>query len=401
MQLCDDSETITDNREYEDAQIPAKLSMVTLVEASRSLEELHACESSFATVRAAEARGMHLKSDKAVQTSNTVDVIKMDHPYSKTGVKMATVETQTVMCSVPASHGLTEEDNRFYTGISLEAFTNLVAVVSSLSHPPCCMSIADQVLLTLMRLRLGLLYGDLARRLKVSTSQSGKIFRYMTGVLADVLGKVIVWLPKQTIRANMPAQFIEGGYEGTTCIIDCSEVQMQRPRVLYSSGQTYSHYKSSNTVKFLIAVAPDGFIMFISGAYGGRASDKFIVEDSHFCAYLSPYDEIMADRGFGLTEDMKVKRVKLNVPAFWSRRISTLRIHVERAINRIKTYRIFKQPLPIHHKKLMNNILLACAGLCNLKRPLIAEQHVPVDEEDEECDDEPVDECYAEIVGQY
>jgi hypothetical protein len=38
--------------------------------------------------------------------------------------------------------------------------------------------------------------------------------------------------------------------------------------------------------------------MFISKAFGGRASDKFIVEKSGFMNYLLPGDEIMADRGF-------------------------------------------------------------------------------------------------------
>lgn len=93
----------------------------------------------------------------------------------------------------------------------------------------------------------------------------------------------------------------------------------------------------------------------------------------------------MADRGFMLTTAMKEKNVKLNVPAFsrgkpqfseaeatLSRGIPRLRIHVERAINRIKLYRILKHSLPIHHKKLMNSIVLVCAGLCNLKGPLIA-----------------------------
>jgi hypothetical protein len=41
-----------------------------------------------------------------------------------------------------------------------------------------------------------------------------------------------------------------------------------------------------------------GQIMFISKAFGGRASNKFIVEKSGFMNYLLPGDKIMADRGF-------------------------------------------------------------------------------------------------------
>lgn len=95
----------------------------------------------------------------------------------------------------------------------------------------------------------------------------------------------------------------------------------------------------------------------------------------------------MADRGFSLSAEMREKGVKLNIAAFTrgrkqitkkeateSRRISRLRIHVERVIGRVKTYQILKQPLPIHHKKIMNRIILVCAALCNLKGALIAAQ---------------------------
>jgi hypothetical protein len=52
--------------------------------------------------------------------------------------------------------------------------------------------------------------------------------------------------------------------------------------------------------------------MFISKAFGGRASDKFIVEKSGFMNYLLPGDEIMADRGFTIDDLLFPLRVKLN-----------------------------------------------------------------------------------------
>jgi hypothetical protein len=56
--------------------------------------------------------------------------------------------------------------------------------------------------------------------------------------------------------------------------------------------------------------------MFISKAFGGRASDKFIVEKSGFMNYLLLGDEIMADRGFTIDDLLFPLRVKLNIPAF-------------------------------------------------------------------------------------
>lgn len=124
--------------------------------------------------------------------------------------------------------------------------------------------------------------------------------------------------------------------------------------------------------------------MFVSKVHGERASDKHIVRDSGIISLFRRGDQVMADRGFSLDPEMEAKGVTLNVPAFTrgklqlsekevtkTRRIASVRIHVERAINRIKTYRILKQALPIQHRKIADQIVFVCAGLCNLKGPLI------------------------------
>lgn len=103
--------------------------------------------------------------------------------------------------------------------------------------------------------------------------------------------------------------------------------------------------------------------MFVSYVYGGRASGKLIFQESNLDNYLSRGDEIMEVRGFALTPELCAKSVQLNVPAFTrgktqlseqdvtkTRRIATLRIHVERLINRTKSYRILKGTIPISHK---------------------------------------------------
>ena len=47
------------------------------------------------------------------------------------------------------------------------------------------------------------------------------------------------------------------------------------------------------------------------------------------------------------------------------------RIHVERAINRIKKYQIFKGTLPITMMQYGDEIVFVCAELCNMKNVLI------------------------------
>ena len=139
-----------------------------------------------------------------------------------------------------------------------------------------------------------------------------------------------------------------------------------------------------NTFKFLVAITPTGLISFLSFCYGGRARDKYITRDSGFYDLLERDDEVMADRGFQILEDLllhfcrlvvlpgaRVKSQMIKSEVKTTKEVANLRVHVERAINRIKFSRILKGTIPvtmIHH---VDDIILTCAALCNLKPKLI------------------------------
>ena len=100
-------------------------------------------------------------------------------------------------------------------------------------------------------------------------------------------------------------------------------------------------------------ITPHGFIWFPSSCYRGRISDKFITRDSGFYDLLERDDEVMADRGFQSQEDLLLHFCRLFIPPGArvnnqmtkikkKKEVSNLRIHVERAINRIKFFRVLK-----------------------------------------------------------
>ncbi len=78
-------------------------------------------------------------------------------------------------------------------------------------------------------------------------------------------------------------------------IIDCFEVLCQKPSNLRARAQTWSNYKYHNTVKFLIGVAPQCVISFISEAWGGCVSDVYLTESSGLLERLQEGDVILAD----------------------------------------------------------------------------------------------------------
>ena len=77
---------------------------------------------------------------------------------------------------------------------------------------------------------------------------------------------------------------IHGQHTGN--IIDCSEIFIQRPFSLNVRAKTWSTYETHNTAKLLIAIAANGFIMYVSPLHGGRASDNHI---SNSCGFFLNY----------------------------------------------------------------------------------------------------------------
>ncbi|XP_039864762.1 uncharacterized protein LOC120719547 [Simochromis diagramma] len=311
------------------------------------------------------------------------DPSQQDHQYCNRS-RRKDVQDKMTQCDEVAYFILQNDaDALLYTGIDLETFNTLVSTLEGYDNNEFTMSVRDQVLMTLMKLKSNRVIGDLSRQFHISQSMASKIISHWLDKLEEVLRPLIPWLPKETIQATMPEAF-KKNFPNTTCIIDCSETLLQKPRNLGSRGESYSHYYSHNTVKYLVAVAPCGLIMFVSAAYGGRCSDKFITMDSGILTYLKPGDEVMADRGFTIKDLLFERKVRLVIPAFtkkrrqlteeqvtYTRRIANVRIHVERAIRRLKVYKILSQIVPISMAPKVDKILRICAALVNLREDLI------------------------------
>ena len=121
-------------------------------------------------------------------------------------------------------------------------------------------------------------------------------------------------------------------------------------------------------------------------------SDKHITIHSGFLKHLLNADQVLADRGFDIAEELALQGATLAIPPYTkgkqqlsqceveeSRRLSRVRIHVERAIGRMKTYKLLHTTLPITLVKrpqdtsyaTIDKILIMCAALCNIHPPLL------------------------------
>ena len=147
----------------------------------------------------------------------------------------------------------------------------------------------------------------------------------------------------------------------------------ERPKNL-ARAQTWSNYKRNNTSKYLIGINPAGAISFLSLGWGGRISDKQITKESGFFNKVSMGGCIMADRGFNIKEELSALGATLKIPSFTKRKkqLSSVPIHVERVIGRIKKFRLLQTTLPVTQVDLLDDIMVIVCGLVNINNSIVS-----------------------------
>ena len=302
---------------------------------------------------------------------------------------------------------------KFYTGFStydvfMEFFSFLGPSVNELTYwgdkesasirkRPRKLSPLNQFFLTLVKLKLNL------------RNNTWVCFLYQQL-------KEINWMPDvHQVLATLPTGFREK-YKTTYAIIDATEVFLETPSDLHLQSSTWSSYKSHNTGKILVGCTPNGAISFVSPLYVGSISD---VELTRTCGLLEKLDgkngiSVMADRGFTIKDLLGKMGIELNIPPFLegrpqlsqediqkTRHIASLRIHVERAIGRIKKFAILQGNFPLSMSRLANQIVCVCAWLTNfhpalLPPPLHANSETDVDDYFRTLDSDSDSDCLCD-----
>ena len=139
---------------------------------------------------------------------------------------------------------------------------------------------------------------------------------------------------------------------------------------------------------------------YISTAWGGRASDKTIVEESGILKKLLPGDVVLADRGFNVKDSVGLYAASYKIPAFTrgklqlsaqeveeTRKIASVRIHVERVIGLVRRkYQILQSRAmarehmvvkPGETMALIDKIGIICCALTNFSNSIFpVDKHI-------------------------
>ena len=173
-------------------------------------------------------------------------------------------------------------------------------------------------------------------------------------------------------------------FPSTRLIIDGMECPIKKPQNPLSQQVTFSSYKNRNTIKVVVGSTPGGLISYISTAYGGSTSDRQIIERSGLENVCDGGDSIMADKGFNVQDIFAPSDVQVNIPTFLKkgnrfapkslakdRGIASKRVHIERHIGLVKTYKILSQPMTPTEASLGSQIVFVCCMLCNFRSCIV------------------------------
>ncbi|XP_041954163.1 uncharacterized protein LOC121713545 [Alosa sapidissima] len=252
------------------------------------------------------------------------------------------------------------------------------------------LQLVDEFFLFCCRVAAGLQEKVLADMFQVSVSTVSRVVITWANYLYLLLGTLPIWMSKQQVKDTMPSKFVQYCPD-VRVIIDCTEVRCQNPSSLTLQSEVFSSYKNTTTFKGLIGIAPCSAVTFVSSLFTGSISDVQLTERSGLLDLLEPGDGCMADKGFTITKLLADRGATLIIPPFKmtaqftkedalkTQAIARLRILVERAIRRVKEYRIWEHTLPLTLSGTVNQLWTVCCVMTNFQGPLDLKGYIPVE----------------------
>uniref|UniRef100_A0A3Q1BV28 DDE Tnp4 domain-containing protein n=2 Tax=Amphiprion ocellaris TaxID=80972 RepID=A0A3Q1BV28_AMPOC len=200
------------------------------------------------------------------------------------------------------------EKVKFYTGLPnyfvLETVMWLLAphmdVVKNVK-----LSKFQQLLLTLMRLRLDLRNQDLAYRFGVKVGTVTRTVHRMVHIMSSTLVPTAVFWPSRAeLRKNLPAA-LRSSHPDCAVIVDCFTVPFEEP--VSRGNQQQWALRGRSQLKYLIGVAPQGVVTFVSRGVVGNVSDKSLAEGCGLLCKLLPGDVVLAGRDLDIRDSVAAR----------------------------------------------------------------------------------------------
>uniref|UniRef100_A0A3Q1EDX7 Uncharacterized LOC110961749 n=1 Tax=Acanthochromis polyacanthus TaxID=80966 RepID=A0A3Q1EDX7_9TELE len=163
----------------------------------------------------------------------------------------------------------------------------------------------QQLLLTLMRLRLDLRNQDLAYRFGVKVGTVTRTVHRMVHIMSSTLVPTAVFWPSRAeLRKNLPAA-LRSSHPDCAVIVDCFTVPLEEP--VSRGNQQQGAPRGRSKLKYLIGVAPQGVVTFVSRGVEGNVSDKSLAEGCGLLYKLLPGDVVLAGSDLDIRDSVAAR----------------------------------------------------------------------------------------------
>lgn len=172
----------------------------------------------------------------------------------------------------------------------------------------------QQLLLTLMRLRLDLRNQDLAYRFGVKVGTVTRTVHQLVSIMSSTLVPTAVFWPSRAeLRKNLPAA-LRASHPDCAVIVDCFTVPFEEPVSRGNQQQQQQRAGTSyNVLKYLIGVAPQGVVTFVSRGVLGNVSDRSLTEGCGLLCKLLPGDVVLASRDLDIADSVAARGARFKI----------------------------------------------------------------------------------------
>ncbi|XP_064468682.1 uncharacterized protein LOC135382911 [Ornithodoros turicata] len=312
------------------------------------------------------------------------------------GVQYGTKGTGTIYKEVyfGGYKSIVDDEQRLLdlTGVTLVILAILRSLLPDRCRHPRELDINDKLILFLMKMKHGLPFSCLASLFGIHRTTAAKIFKSILLKLCAATRSWLFWPSRAAIRATMPPS-ISLLYPNCRVIIDCTELKAETPPGVEAQNMWYSHYKGTYTIKYLVGIAPNGLVTFLSPGFGGRANDTSVTVEAGVLPLLEPGDLVLADKGFpGIRTGVGQQGATLVMPPFATKPqfteaeadatydTASVRIHVERVIQRLRIFDILNTRIPQELAMYMDKIMHIVCVLTNLRPGIFRKVQPTVDD---------------------
>lgn len=273
-------------------------------------------------------------------------------------------------------------------GISINNFKFLLSKLKDYEKDNFNVTLDNRLLILLMKLKTGLSFSALGILFCKHRTSISRIFYGLLHYMACVTADFVFWPSRDVVQATMPNCF-KPEYAKTRVIIDCTEFKIENPASVDNRVYCYSHYKKGFTAELLVGITPSGFICSKYKVAGGKKSDSHITVQSGLINLLEEGDEVLAAKSFPEIKEVankEGKNIVIVMPPILENKvgftkeetektykIASVRIHVERIMQRLRTYQILNK-IPHYLFSNIDIFIHVCCILVNLQSPIFSEE---------------------------